>query len=292
MEQGLWKPAAQATIPAGNRALSANIGKPRIGTAGWSIPVPHADRFPRLGSHLERYSQRFPAVEINSSFYRPHRPSTYERWAASVPPNFRFAVKVLKEITHTRRLAGADEPLARFLDETSGLGTKRGPLLVQLPPSLAFDQPVCTAFFHSLRARFDGLLACEPRHRTWFTDAVDRFLTDFDALFTRDKPVIFAFHGYPALIHRLIYNRTNHGSFHVHGFMEEGTTTTPFDMVVCNRLDRFHLMADVIDRVPRLGSSAVYAKQAIRDKLVEHQRYIVAHGIDMPEVRNWRWPNA
>ena len=115
---------------------------------------------------------------------------------------------------------------------------------------------------------------------------------DFDALFTTDKPVIFAFHGYPALIHRLIYNRTNHRNFHVHGFQEEGTTTTPFDMVVLNRLDRFHLVMDVIDRVPRLGPDAAYAKQAIRDKLVEHKRYIGQHGIDMPEVLNWRWPTA
>jgi xylulose-5-phosphate/fructose-6-phosphate phosphoketolase len=112
---------------------------------------------------------------------------------------------------------------------------------------------------------------------------------DFDALFTRDKPVIFAFHGYPALIHRLIYNRTNEANFHVHGFMEEGTTTTPFDMVVLNKLDRFHLVADAIDRLPQIGADAVYAKQAIRDKLVDHKRCIVAHGEDMPEVRDWCW---
>ena len=115
--------------------------------------------------------------------------------------------------------------------------------------------------------------------------------SEFDALFTTDKPVIFAFHGYPALIHRLIYNRANHARFHVHGFMDEGTTTTPFDMVVLNRLDRFHLVSDVIDRVPGLRGSAAYAQQAIRDKLVEHTRYTIAHGVDMPEVRDWRWPS-
>ena len=114
---------------------------------------------------------------------------------------------------------------------------------------------------------------------------------DFDALFTTDKPVIFAFHGYPTLIHRLIYNRTNSRNFHVHGFQDEGTTTTPFDMVVLNKLDRFHLVMDVIDRVPHLGPDAAYAKQAIRDKLVEHWRYIDRHGIDMPEVLHWRWPS-
>jgi xylulose-5-phosphate/fructose-6-phosphate phosphoketolase len=116
--------------------------------------------------------------------------------------------------------------------------------------------------------------------------------TDFDALFTRDKPVIFAFHGYPTLIHRLVYKRANHANFHVRGFIEEGTTTTPFDMTVRNRLDRFHLVADVIDRVPRLGASAIYARQAIRDRLVEHERYIVQHGTDLPEITNWRWPAA
>ena len=112
---------------------------------------------------------------------------------------------------------------------------------------------------------------------------------EFDSLFTKDKPVIFAFHGYPTLIHRLTYKRTNHDNFHVHGFEEEGTTTTPFDMVVRNRLDRFHLVLDVIDRVPAASVNATYARQAIRDRLVEHKAYIAAHGEDMPMVRDWKW---
>jgi xylulose-5-phosphate/fructose-6-phosphate phosphoketolase len=112
---------------------------------------------------------------------------------------------------------------------------------------------------------------------------------DFDTLFTRDRPIIFAYHGYPWLIHRLTYRRTNHKNLHVRGYKEEGTTTTPFDMVVMNDLDRFHLVADVIDRVPRLGTVAAYAKQAIRDRLIEHKQYIVRWGEDMPEVRNWKW---
>ncbi len=112
---------------------------------------------------------------------------------------------------------------------------------------------------------------------------------DFDSLFTRDKPLVFAYHGYPWLIHRLTYRRTNHHNLHVRGYKEEGTTTTPFDMVVLNDLDRFHLAQDVIDRVPQLQSIGAHAKQLLRDKLIEHRHYIAKHGEDMPEIRNWKW---
>ena len=115
---------------------------------------------------------------------------------------------------------------------------------------------------------------------------------EFDLLFTKDTPIIFAFHGYPLLIHRLTYRRTNHPNLHVRGYKEEGTTTTPFDMAVMNDLDRFHLVADVIDRVPRLGPNAAYVKQALRDKLIEHKQYIACHGEDMPEIRNWKWSQS
>ena len=112
---------------------------------------------------------------------------------------------------------------------------------------------------------------------------------DFDALFTTDRPIIFAYHGYPSLIHELTYSRNGHGNFHVHGYREEGTTSTPFDMCVMNELDRFHLIGDVIDRVPKLGPRAAYAKQAIRDKLIEHKEYIARYGDDMPEITGWAW---
>jgi xylulose-5-phosphate/fructose-6-phosphate phosphoketolase len=115
---------------------------------------------------------------------------------------------------------------------------------------------------------------------------------DFDQLFTRDKPVIFAYHGYPWLIHRLTYRRTNHQNLHVRGYKEEGTITTPFDMAVLNDLDRFHLAADAIDRLPQLGARAAYVKQMLADRLTEHRMYIREHGQDMPSIREWRWPNA
>ena len=113
--------------------------------------------------------------------------------------------------------------------------------------------------------------------------------SDFDALFTTNKPIVFAFHGYPWLIHRLTYRRTGHDNLHVRGYKEEGTTTTPFDMVVLNDMDRFHLFEDVIDRVPQLRARAAHAKQAIRDKLIDHKQYIMRHGEDMPEIQEWRW---
>lgn len=131
-----------------------------------------------------------------------------------------------------------------------------------------------------------NLMTLQPKseHPHGLTDS------EFDILFTTDKPIIFAYHGYPWLIHRLTYRRHGHDNIHVRGYKEEGTTTTPFDILVMNDLDRFHLVADVIDRVPKLGAMAAYAKQLIREKLIDHKEYICQHGEDMPEIRDWKWP--
>ncbi len=151
----------------------------RIGTAGWGIPARLGAEFPGAASHLERYAGQCTAVEINSSFHRPHRPATYERWARSVPEDFRFAVKLPREITHSRRLLDAESALDRFLAEAGVLGGRLGPLLVQLPPSLAFDAGAASAFFGSLRARFAGAAVCEPRHPSWFGTDGDALLASF-----------------------------------------------------------------------------------------------------------------
>ena len=148
----------------------------RIGTAGWSIPAAYAEHFPGEGTHLERYAARFSAVEINSSFYRPHRPATYARWAASVGPDFRFAVKLPKAITHERRLIDIGDPLDRFMTEIAALGPKLGPVLVQLPPSLVFSAPVAEAFFARMRNRLEGSIVCEPRHASWFSAEAEALL--------------------------------------------------------------------------------------------------------------------
>jgi uncharacterized protein YecE (DUF72 family) len=151
-------------------------GRRLIGCAGWGISKEAAAAFPVEGSHLERYAAVFPAVEINSSFYRPHQPKTYARWADSVPETFRFSVKLPKAITHEARLHDADALLDRFLGEAGELGPKLGCVLVQLPPSGVFDEAVVGDFLPRLRARFPCMLALEGRHPTWFDDAATDML--------------------------------------------------------------------------------------------------------------------
>jgi uncharacterized protein YecE (DUF72 family) len=149
-----------------------------IGCAGWSIPWAHAQAFPSEGTHLQRYARVFPAVEINSSFYRHHRPATYARWAASTPDHFRFAVKVHRSITHYKRLRDPSL-LEEFLPPVLELGEKLGALLLQLPPSLAFDETPAATFFTALRERFQGFVVCEPRHPTWFAPDAEGLLDEF-----------------------------------------------------------------------------------------------------------------
>ncbi|MFN7953514.1 MAG: DUF72 domain-containing protein [bacterium] len=162
----------------GDSRRASKLREIRVGVAGWAIPSPVKERFGAEGSALERYATSLTAVEINTTFYRMHEPATFARWAASVPKHFRFAVKVAREITHVRRLADCDEPLARFFEGVRELGGKLGPILLQLPPSLVYDDGVARTFFHKLRAIHDGAVACEPRHGSWFSSAAGRALVE------------------------------------------------------------------------------------------------------------------
>ena len=183
----------------------------RIGTAGWTIPKHCADAFPAEGSHLERYAARFAAAEINSSFYRSHKPSTYVRWAASVPTGFRFAVKIPREITHIRRLIGVAEPLEGFLSEIQGLGDRLGPILVQLPPSLQYDAASAEAFFGALRAQFEGEAVCEPRHLSWFDGSADHMLFKYRIARAAADPAATPLAAEPGGWSDIVYRRL-HGS--------------------------------------------------------------------------------
>jgi uncharacterized protein YecE (DUF72 family) len=183
----------------------------RIGCAGWSIPKELGGHFPEDGSHLERYAARLPAVEINSSFYKPHRPATYARWAASVPDDFRFAVKVPRVATHERRLADTGDVLDRFLEEASQLDDRLGPLLVQIPPSLAFSTALAEGFFAALRDRFDGDVAFEPRHASWFAPAPERLLTQYRVARVAADPAVVPAAAEPGGWEGLVYYRL-HGS--------------------------------------------------------------------------------
>ena len=150
-----------------------------VGIAGWSIPSVSADRCAGDGTHLQRYARVFRCAEINSSFHRPHADAVYRRWARSAGPSFRFAVKVPRLITHDLKLSGTRQPLERFLAESDGLGRKRGPLLVQLPPSLAFEARLARTFFDLMRRLVQDAIVCEPRHPTWFSPEAEAMLTRF-----------------------------------------------------------------------------------------------------------------
>ena len=182
-----------------------------VGTAGWSIPTALAADFPGEGTHLARYARRFRGVEINSSFYRPHRPATYERWAASAAPSFRFAVKMPRTITHEHALSGVDEALPAFLDQARSLGTCLGPLLVQLAPGLAFDRAVASRFFALLRRQHAGEVVLEPRHPSWFSPDVNAMLKDHAVSGVATDPAKVPTAGEPWGDTGLVYYRL-HGS--------------------------------------------------------------------------------
>ena len=201
----------------------------RIGTAGWSIPRQYAERFPADGTSLERYATCFNAAEINSSFHRPHRPATWGRWRESVPADFRFSVKLPKEITHQRKLIDAAEPLDRFMDQVQLLREKLAVLLVQLPPKLSFDAKIARAFFAALAERSSVQVACEPRHLSWFDAEADQLLAKLNIARVAADPALcpaaavadrwsplayFRLHGSPKMY------RSPYGD-RVHGYAEE-----------------------------------------------------------------------
>jgi uncharacterized protein YecE (DUF72 family) len=183
----------------------------RIGTAGWSIPRVSAFRFDSTGSHLQRYARRFSCAEINSSFHRPHAATTYARWRDSTPPAFRFAVKMPRTITHEQKLENVREPLTAFLAQTEGLAEKRGPILVQLPPSLSFDASLITRFLELVRQEYTGPVVCEPRHATWFSPQVDALLDKFGISRVAADPPPVPAAAVPAGSPRVVYFRL-HGS--------------------------------------------------------------------------------
>jgi uncharacterized protein YecE (DUF72 family) len=182
-----------------------------VGQAGWAIPASTSDRFPSTGSSLQRYAAVLPAVEINSSFYRAHKPATYARWAAGVQGTFRFAVKVPKAISHVARLAGAHAQLDAFAEQVSMLGSHLGCLLLQLPPSLAFEQNVAERFFDDLRRRFSLHVVAEPRHASWFADDAGRLLCTYRIARAATDPPGPALSTMPGGWDGLVYYRL-HGS--------------------------------------------------------------------------------
>jgi uncharacterized protein YecE (DUF72 family) len=186
-----------------------------IGCAGWALSRVDKPRFPQQGSHLERYATAFAAVEINSSFYRSHQRITYRRWAASVPADFRFAAKLPRTITHHSRLVGALPLLDAFLDEVSALEEKLGVLLVQLPPSLAFDARSAGLFFRAFRLRYGGGLCVEPRHASWFGEAAETLLQQYRIARVAADPALNAAAAAPGGDPSLRYTRL-HGSPHMY----------------------------------------------------------------------------
>jgi uncharacterized protein YecE (DUF72 family) len=183
----------------------------RVGCAGWSLPKSFSDDFPRDGSHLERYSSVFDGVEINSSFYRPHRPQTYARWAATVPKHFRFSVKLPRTITHDAKLRSPGKLLDRFFSEVDALEEKLGCILVQLPPSLQFDRAVVGRTLKAMQRRTGAHIVLEPRHASWFDGTADELLAEHDVARAAADPAVVPPAAEPGGCRDFVYYRL-HGS--------------------------------------------------------------------------------
>lgn len=183
----------------------------RIGCAGWSIPASQAETFAPSGSHLERYASRLNAVEINSTFYKPHRQTTYERWAQATPNDFQFSVKIPKSVTHQKKLNDVSSDLITFLANTQGLKDKLNVWLVQLPPTLEFDSDIVSRFFETFRNHSTRNIVCEPRHKSWFTDAANKLLERFHIARVAADPAIVPEAAEPSGWRQVAYYRL-HGS--------------------------------------------------------------------------------
>lgn len=183
----------------------------RVGTAGWAVPAKNRDQFVTADSALTRYASRFDVVEINSSFYRPHRAATYERWAQCVPESFRFSVKCPRAITHEAKLCRVDNELKTFFDQVAGLGPKLGVILVQLAPKLELSETTANQFFMSMRALYEGPIVIEPRHADWFEPMADQLLVDYRIARAAADPARAPAAAIPGGAHGLRYYRL-HGS--------------------------------------------------------------------------------
>jgi uncharacterized protein YecE (DUF72 family) len=211
-----------------------------IGTAGWNVPGIHAQHFASEGTHLARYAQKLNSAEINSCFYREHKTETYRKWAASVPEDFRFAVKAPRAVTHEGELrVDGEEALQCFLQQTSALGEKRGPVLLQVPPSLKFHKARALEFFRMLRKLYDGPAVLEPRHVSWFGIEPDSLLQEFNIGRVAADPALTAEAAEPAGWPELIY-------FRLHGSPRRYYSSYS---------EQF--LADLAERLPRLSSRAV-----------------------------------
>ena len=239
-----------------------------IGTSGWSIPRAAAEQFDSVGTHLQRYALRLRCAEINSSFYRRHTASTYAKWRGSTPGDFQFAVKVPRTITHELELRDTRQALVAFLAETEGLAEKRGPLLVQLPPSLEFHQPVVARFFDLMRELYSGAVVCEPRHASWFSRDVASLLERYRIARVAADPAPVPAAAAPAGWSRLVYFRL-HGSPRKYWSSYDGS----YLAALAGEMSRIAPVAEVWCVFDNTASGA-----AIRNALDVHERFTVGAG--------------